>query len=232
MNNSYSIGDLMSLYYEREFAALEEAALPDFSAKHNRKMKKAFDVYSRNKALTANEYTAANRTLSARKRIVLAVIIIVLLAIATGCVIAFISDSFRGTVYSDNTYLFAFDETNCPKTIEKEYTLSAVPEGYELYRVVTAKTSVSTEYRNSDNQVLVFEQTVKSEFASHVNTEGHYLQETVINGCDGIYAEFFYDGFVESMVIWNNEYYILELSGKFDKDTLEKLAESNEICGF
>ena len=40
MNKCYSIGDLMSMYYEREFAAVEQMPIPKLSSKHNRKMKK------------------------------------------------------------------------------------------------------------------------------------------------------------------------------------------------
>ena len=44
MNKCYSIGDLMSMYYEREFAAVEQMPIPKLSSKHNRKMKKAFGI--------------------------------------------------------------------------------------------------------------------------------------------------------------------------------------------
>lgn len=45
MSNSYTIGDLFSMYYENEFSSVEDIELPDFSAKHKRKMKKAFRIF-------------------------------------------------------------------------------------------------------------------------------------------------------------------------------------------
>ena len=163
MNNSYTISDLFSMYYEKEFSETDDIELPDFSGKHKRKMNKIFQVFDRNRAMYCNTCSSSKiqRPLNIRKRILIAVMIVVFLAVATGCVIAFVTNSFRGTVYSDNTHLFAFNEERSPKIIERQYTLSILPERYELYRVVKAQTSISTEYRNADNQSLTFEQTVK-----------------------------------------------------------------------
>ena len=229
MNKSFSVGDLMAMYYENEFSAIEEIALPLFSAKHNRKMKKVFDVFAKNQTSAYNQpVSTTKRPLNIRKRILIAAIIIVSLAFITGSVIAFISNSFRGTVYNDNTYLFAFDIGDSPTVIEEVYTLSIVPEGYELYEVVTSECSISTEYRDSSNHSFVFEQTVKAEFDSHINTEGYELQEAVINGYDAVYVDFTSEIGVSSLVIWNSKDYILVLLGNLAKDELIFLANSNE----
>ena len=121
MSNSYTIGILFSMYYENEFSSVEDIELPDLSAKHKRKMKKAFRMFDRNKAMYCNAYSTSRiqRPLSVRKRILIAVMIVVFLAVATGCVVAFISNSFHGTVYSDNTKLFAFNYDRSPSTICK-----------------------------------------------------------------------------------------------------------------
>lgn len=54
MNKCYSIGDLMSMYYEREFAAVEQMPIPKLSSKHNRKMKKAFRIFAENRMSIGN----------------------------------------------------------------------------------------------------------------------------------------------------------------------------------
>lgn len=234
MSNSYTIGDLFSMYYEKEFSAAEDVELPDFSARHKRKMKRIFQVFDRNKAMYYNACSTSKvqRPLSIRKRILIAVIIVAFLAVAAGYVAAFVTNSFRGTVYSDNTHLFAFNDEKSPQIIERQYTLSILPEGYELYRVVKAQTSVSTEYRNADNQSLTFEQTVKHKYASHVNTEKYTLQENIVNGYDAVCVEYRREPYTESLIIWNNDEYILQLHGTFAKDELLELANSNEITGF
>lgn len=234
MSKNYSIGDLMAMYYENEFLAVEEAALPQFSAKHNRKMEKAFDVFAKNRVSTHNQpmKMVTKRTLNIRKQILIAAIIIVSLAFITGCVIVFISNSFRGTVYNDNTYLFAFDIGDSPAIIEREYTLSVVPKGYELYDVSSSSINQFTTYKNISNQELVFEQTVKTEYNSHINTEGFIIQETLINGCDAVCIEYEKAGGINALVVWNSDEYILELYGDFTKEELVDLANSNEIIGF
>ena len=55
MNKCYSIGDLMSMYYEREFAAVEQMPIPKLSSKHNRKMKKAFRIFAENSMSINNQ---------------------------------------------------------------------------------------------------------------------------------------------------------------------------------
>ncbi|MGN1304848.1 MAG: DUF4367 domain-containing protein [Oscillospiraceae bacterium] len=234
MSKSYSIGDLMAMYYENEFLAVEEVVLPQFSAKHNRKMKKVFDIFAKNIVSTHSQpmTTVSKRPLSIRKQILIAAIIIVSLAFITGCVIAFISNSFRGTVYYDNTYLFAFDVGDSPTVIEEEYILSIVPEGYQLYDSLTGNINSSKLYRNSLNKEFVFMQTVKSEYNSHINTEEFSIQEIDINGCNGVCIEYVSEVGIHSIVIWNSSEYILELYGDFAKETLIDLANSNEIIGF
>ena len=87
-------------------------------------------------------------------------------------------------------------------------------------------------YKNSENQTLAFQQTVKSKFHPHINTEGYDLQETKVNSCNAIYIEYINAYGVSSTVIWDNEDYILELFGDFDNNELRDLAISNEINGF
>lgn len=86
MNKCYSIGDLMSMYYEREFAAVEQMPIPKLSSKHNRKMEKSVPAFCRKQNVINNQpmKTVTGRQISLRKRIILAVIIVVLLAFVTG----------------------------------------------------------------------------------------------------------------------------------------------------
>lgn len=173
--------------------------------------------------------TVTGRQISLR---ILAVIIVVLLAFVTGSVIVFVSSGFRGTVYNDNTRIFAFDVGGSPSVIEEQYMLSVVPEGFELCEYEANDIYVYSLYKNSENQTLAFQQTVKSKFHPHINTEGYDLQETKVNSCNAIYIEYINAYGVSSTVIWDNEDYILELFGDFDNNELRDLAISNEIDGF
>ena len=239
MSKSYTMDELISGYFEKQFAEADEVPLPKFSFRHRLTMKRIFKLFEHNKAMSdinaedPCEKVLGHKQLSFRKRLIIAVAIIVCLAVMTGFVIAFISGGFNGTVYQDNTHLFAIDTANCPSTIEKEYSLSVVPEGFEMYDVSATSTDITVMYCNPDTeQVLVFGQTVKSEFNPHINTEGYDLQETKVNSCNAIYIEYINAYGVSSTVIWDNEDYILELFGDFDNNELRDLAISNEINGF
>lgn len=149
----------------------------------------------------------------------------------SACVIAFVTNSFRGTVYSDNTHVFAFDSDDGPDTIEQVYQLKSLSDNYKIYSKDNSDKYSFTIYKN-DNKELVFTQTVKSEFNPHINTENYTFEEIKINGCDGICYEYIQNDLIDSLVIWNNQSYILELEGNFTKDELVELANINEVEGF
>lgn len=234
MDNSYSIGDLMSMYYEEEFSEAELVELPEFSAGYKRKIQRSFGVFAKYRPKPVSEFITSRlkSPVGFRKRIILAIMIIVFMAVAVGSATVFVSGSFRGTEYISNTHIFSFDSGGSPETIEKEYRLSVVPDGYEMYEVVTSKISISVVYKNALDQYLVFEQTVKSRFQTHLTTRGRSVQDVDINGCNGIGVEYVSGDYTNSLVIWNSENYILELSGSLTKDEAVKLATINEILGF
>ena len=117
MSNTYTIEELINGYYDQEFSRVSVEPVPKFSIKHRIKMKRAFNLYQ--KMVSSNEKIR----MSLRKRVIIAVMVIVFMVIATGCIVVYITNSFRGTVYRDNTHLFAVDLNDCPDTIEKEYSL-------------------------------------------------------------------------------------------------------------
>lgn len=224
MNPDELIAKALSDDFENDIA--QYGALPDhrFSWKFRRKIRKLLAPDTKAVSLSAPR-------LPLRKSVRLALIVLVT-ALITGAVFAYYSRSFRGTVYSDNTHLFAVDVNDCPKTIEKEYALSVVPDGYELYEVVSDEEIVYIVYMNADGEELIFIQTVKAKFNSHINTENNTLHEHSINGCDAVSIEFDGGESLSSIVIWNNSKYILTLDGECPEDELISLAESNEMHGF
>ncbi len=240
MSESYTIDELITGYYDKQFAEAASAPIPRFSFRHRRRMKKIFELFSQNKRRIAGSKLPENKSvefphkpLPLSKRLLIATVIIVFMVLLTGFVKVFVSESFKGTVYQDNTRLYAVNTGDCPSTIEREYSLSILPDGFEYYDKVSDDFSVSTYYINtSTGQEIVFDQTVKSEFASHINTEGYTLEETLVNGCDAVYIEFKRESGINSLIIWNNEDYILKLYGNFAKSEILNLAKSNEINGF
>lgn len=233
MSKGYTIDELISGYYEKQFSEAAEIAVPKFSLRHKMNMNKIFKLFSQNTRKTAsNTFEKCNKPHSIKKRLMIAAIIIICLVMMTGFVLLFIAKGFVGDVYHNNTHIFAVDVSDCPSTIEKVYKLSVVPEGYELYISENEGTSIYNLYKDASGRNIVFEQTVKSEFDSHINTEGYTLQETDVNGCNAVYIEYDNEAGISSAVIWDNGDYILELSGEFNKEDMKNLAIINEINGF
>lgn len=240
MNKSYTIDEIISGYYENEFAKAADIPMPQLSLRHKIRMNRIFKQYARNKnqALNTISYEkpyreTARRPLSLGKRIIIAALIVILLAFMTGFVITFVSKGFKGVVYNDNTHIFAINAEGCPTQIEKRYVLSVVPEGYELYGSDSDDTWSYTDYINVEaNKYLSFEQYVKSEFNPHINTEGNELRETTINGCNAVCVEFKNNQSIGSMVIWEDQDYVLKLSGDFSLEEAMELAEKMQLMDF
>ena len=231
MTESYTFEELISGYFDNEFANIEEVA-PRFSIKHKIAMRKIFRIFADNaynKSSTNQAVYVPSKPISIRKRLIIAAIIIVGMAVLTGFVIMFISNGFKGKVYHDNTHLVAVNTEDCPTNIEKEYELSVLPKGYTLSKSTNGSFYCKKVYRNKDNQDLTFIQYVKSKFNLHINTEGYEPVETVINGHNAIYIDFDNQ---EVILVWDSNDYILEISGIFNKYELLKLVELNENAGF
>ena len=114
MSNTYTIEELINGYYDQEFSRVSVEPVPKFSIKHRIKMKRAFNLYQKKAKPLSMVSSNEKREMSLRKRVIIAVMVIVFMVIATGFVIAFISKSFRGTVYNDNTQLLAFGFNKFP----------------------------------------------------------------------------------------------------------------------
>lgn len=142
----------------------------------------------------------------------------------------YFSKNFHGTVYYDNTQLFAVNTENCPTTIEYEYYLSNLPDGFEMVEHDSLSFYVYTLYENtSSKQVITFSQYTKDKFTPHYNTEHDNFEEIEINGNNGVCLNFSDDEHFRSVVIWDNGDYILEIIGNLPKSHLIDLAESTKV---
>lgn len=217
--------------------------LPDFkpSLRHRLAMKRIFARFERNTWKMKNEETtqelpaSEHRTMrySIKQRIIIATLIIVLMTLLAGCVSTiakFISEYFNGTVYEDNTQLFGADLENCPQTIEYQYVLTNVPEGFELIKTIPSSTNVCSIYLNgSTGQTITLEQWVKSHFSSHYNTEKSTFEENEINGTTILFIDLSSDKRNNSVFIWDNDDYIIEISADLDKNSALDLLDITKL---
>ena len=173
------------------------------------------------------------RRYSIKQRLIIAMLIIILMSFLVGCVgavIMFVSEHFNGTVYEDNTQLFVANSENCPETIEYQYALADIPEGFKLIETIPSSTNVYTLYSNElTGQVITLNQWVKSHFSLHYNNEENTFEEIRINDTMGLYIDFSHNDKKNSTIIWDNEDYIFEISADLDKNQTMNLSNITKI---
>lgn len=206
--------------------------LPDYkpSLRHRLAMKRIFSRFERNAYKLRNAGTIQKppitehrtRRYSIKQRLLIAMLIIILMTFLAGCVnavVKFVSERFSGTVYEDNTQLFVADLENCPQTIEYQYALTNVPEGFELIETGSSPIDAYTLYLSSSTgQTIVLEQWVKTQFSPHYNTEKKPFEEININSTMGLFIDLSDNDKKNSTIIWDNGDYIIEISADLDKN--------------
>lgn len=216
----------------------EYQKIPAFkpSLRHKLAMKRIFARFEKNmrKAAVPDTFepvlTATNRHRRLSTRLMIIIAAIVCAALLTGAVIVYFSKSFHGTVFPDNTRLFAVNTENCLTTIEYKYYLPELPEGFEQVKQVTKSTDVDTIYKNKLlGQEIMFSQYTKNCFSPHYNTEHQKFEEIEINGHNGLCLDFSDDEHYSSLIVWDNEDYILEISSDLSKKDVINLAKNAEI---
>lgn len=217
--------------------------LPDFkpSLKHRLAMKRIFARFERNACKLRNIGTIQEspiiehkaRRYNLKQRILIAALIIILMTLLAGCVnaiVKFVSEHFNGTIYEDNTQLFVTDLDNCPQTIEYQYVLTNVPEGFELIETIPSTTNICTLYLNSSTkQIITLNQWVKSEFTPHYNTENKTFEELEINDTMRLFIDLSSEKRSNSVFVWDNGDYIIEISADLDKNSTINLLNITKI---
>ncbi len=232
--NESDFKDILSEICEEEIAELNK--FPPFkpSLRHRFAMKRIFASFEKKTHLTT--YNPPKTLSPQSKHLHLSIRLIILFAVIacavllTGFMIVYISKNFHGTVYNDNTQLFAVNTENCPTTIEYEYCLPTLPDGFEMVEHDSLSFDVYIKYKNNlSGQIITLSQCTKNNFSPLYNTEHHNFEEVEINGHDGLYIDLSNNDHLNSIVIWDNDDYVLQLSGELDKNTLLVLAKSVKV---
>lgn len=232
--NEGDLKDVLAEICEEEKAELNK--FPPFkpSLRHRLAMKRIFRMFEKKTHVTAIDppkvLAPKSRPFRLSAKLIILFASIIFLMLFTGFVIIYFSKNFYGTVYNDNTHLFAVDTENCPTTIEYEYYLPELPEGFEMVEHDSTWTDVYTLYeKKSSCQGITLTQKTKETFSTHYNTEHHDFEEIKINGHSGVCIDFSDSDHDSLIVIWDNGDYILELYGNLPKHELISLAENAKI---
>lgn len=205
--------------YEHEFDKYKIKRFHIFSLRHRRMMKKLFKELE-TKRETESPSTAYHYSVK-RKRPALLIVAIIFSVLLSATAAAYAVYSFGFKKQPDHTIVFSENIENAPATIEYQYIVDPLPDGFNESKRNIGVAIANVTYKNGDEYFTV-EQDVKKEYRANYNTEGYEIEKTKVNGYDG-----FYIGFGEiSTLVWDNGDYILELQGTFDKSELLELAKN------
>ena len=217
----YTLQDVIGEVLRRDFMPFEEPCRHKFSFRHRRKMKKMFS------ANTGMGFEKTSAGISVRKRLIVVLTLVLLMALAGLSAAANFGGSFIGSFgfmknAAGNTAAVSLDQANDHSFISDIYKLGILPEGYVYDGYHGELDRTFTYYRNETDDLLWMMQYVKAEFAPEYDSRFSGFTETRVGGMSGFYSTM--EGY--TYLVWDNGEYIFELNGKFPVEDLIKVAES------
>ncbi len=217
----FSDSTLMSILkrIEKEYVTTlpDELALAgafSYSKKHKKRMDK----------LLKNSDSFRYKVLYNTKRRVVAALIAAVMLINMTILVSADARNATGNffveIHEDFTDIF-FNSPDAPTEIEQAYYPSYVPNGYEVANSIKTTTAVTTEYLNSENISILFNQFIISNSTFTYDAEFTTGEDIFINEYSATLSET--KGHYH--IYWSTDAYMFDLFG-LDKDELIKMAES------
>ena len=191
-----------------------------FSEKYNKKI---------NKLIKYREKPYFNLICTAGRRVaccVAAVLILSLSSLSVKAVRDAVRDFFMN-IFSDHTEITVNSEieNSYPISIEEEYHISSLPNGFEQVDYDKMENSIIITYFKDDDYIF-FEQYTKDAYISNYDNEQSTFESYVDeNGQKYLVHNTDHD----HTFIWNNGEYIFEICSNLDKPSVLKLCKSTKI---
>lgn len=215
-----AIQDIFNERFEQELKELENKNPHSFSKNHNKKMTK---LIKRQKKPYFKLICTTGRRAAC---IIVAVLVISVSTLSIKAIREAVFD-FIMKIFSDHTVITTESGTDSgyPETIEEEYYISELPEGFVEVDYSKIDLSVDVTYFNNDDFIF-FSQYTKSYYKETFdNEQTEYLKYVDKNGQEYLYSIIEND----KTYIWDNGFYILKISSNLDKDDILKLCKSTKI---
>lgn len=214
-----AIQEVFNERFDDEMKELESEEPHIFSEKHNKKMAKL--IKDQKKPYFTLICTAGRRAAC----IVAAILILSASALSVKAIREAVFD-FIMRIFSDHTVVTTESGTDAgyPETIEEEYYISELPEGFEQTQYGLSSKSLSIYYSDDYGNYILFTQKVKSVYEIYYdnplseNKETYYGQEYLIIDTDK-----------NTTYNWDNGHYIFEITSNIDKKSMLKLCDSTKI---
>ena len=191
-----------------------------FSRRHEKKMQKLFKRQRK-------PYFKLISTTGRRAACVFAAIVVLSASAMSVKAVRKTFFDFITSVFSDHQVISTDTGSNdgYPKTIEEEYRISKLPQGFKQQYHNRTETMVDIPYYSSDSRIM-FTQFTKDSFEiiftdeakteEFADTDGQKYQVVITEH--------------EKVYIWDNGRYVFMVSGDLDKETMLDLCRSVKVC--
>ncbi len=192
-------------------------------------LKKSYEVLDSNGSGFENRRVNTQWEFHGRPRIRRALLVAALIALMViGAVTAYAlthPEIIYNIKKSFTEWTFHFQQT-APDSITEEFVpvKPETPEGFEIVlEEIVLNAIYEIQYEDSSGHSIIFDQSEVESLGLNVDGEAE-IKEIEIKGHRG----FTYQKYSEWYILWDNGYYLFELSGDCDYDILLKMAESIE----
>ena len=214
-----AIEDVFNERFEQEMQEFKSTPPHVFSEKHNKKMAKL--IKRQRKPYFKLICTTGRRV---------ACIIVAIVAIAASTLsVKAVREAFFNfitKIFSDHTVVTVDSGTDAgyPETIEEEYYISDLPEGFERVDYSKIDTSVVSFYFNNDDYI-VFSQYTKEYYKTNYDNEQASIEKEFYSSNQ---SYLIIESEVDTVCIWDNGSYILSVRSNLDKDIIIKMCKSTK----
>lgn len=215
-----AIENVFNKRFERDMEEFRSTPPHVFSEKHNKKMAKL---------IKRQRKPYFKLICTTGRRVACIIVAIVAIAASTLSVKAVREAIFNfiTRTFSDHTVVTFESGTaeGCPETIEEEYYISDLPEGFERVDYSKIDTSVVSFYFNNDDYII-FSQYAKKYYKTNYDNE----QTTLTTNYSTESQDYLvFESNEDATFIWDNGSYILSIQSNLDKNTIQELCESTKI---
>lgn len=213
-----AIENVFNERFERDMEEFRSTPPHVFSEKHNKKMAK----------LIKRQRKPYFKLICTTGRRVACIVVLMLVVFASSLTVKAVREAvydFIMSIFSDHTVVTVDSGTDAgyPETIEEEYYISDLPEGFERVDYSKRDISVSSTYFNNDKYVF-FIQYTKEYYEGTFDNEQTQYEKQFISGQDYLILSSDYD----TTFVWDDGSYIFSIRSNIDKNTILELCESTK----
>ena len=215
-----AIEDVFNERFEQEMQEFKSTPPFVFSEKHKKKMAKL---------IKRQRKPYFKLICTTGRRVACIIVAIVAIAASTLSVKAVREAIFNfiTKIFSDHTVVTVESGTaeGYPKTIEEEYYISDLPEGFERVDYSKSSISVFSAYENKDKYIL-FSQYTKAYYETNYDNE---LTQSTKQYSKNEQVFLVFESEEETTFIWDNGEYIFTITSNLDKSSITNLCDSTKI---